>query len=93
MRSLPPPACEIESPLEIVPRSLGDLGRGHLWGWGLWNMPGSWGGLGLAASRQALGRPLECAERRPRESLHLVRLSLGLPGTNQPGLGWQKGSW
>lgn len=28
----------------------------------------------------------------PRESLHLVRLSLGLPGTNQPALGRQKGS-
>lgn len=55
-------------------------------------MPSSWGGLGPAASCRALGLPLECAERRPRESLHLVRLSLGLPGTNQPGLGWQKGS-
>lgn len=85
--SLPPsPACELESPLEIVPRSLEDLGRGHLWGGGPRNMPSSWGGLGPAASRRALGPPLECAEPRPRESLHLVRLSLGLPGTNQPGL-------
>lgn len=43
--SLPPfPACELEGTLETVkcgnlPKSLEDLGRGHLWGWGLRNMP------------------------------------------------------
>lgn len=45
--------------------------------------------LGPAASRAGpWGLRLECAERQlPRESLHLVRLSLGLPDPNQLRLG------
>lgn len=46
-------------------------------------------GLGPATSRAGhWGLRLECAERQlPRESLHLIRLSLGLPDPNRLGLG------
>lgn len=90
--SLPPsPACEPESPLEIVPRSLEDLGRGHL-GMGPVERAQQLGRFGAGRLAPGTGATAGMCSAGPRESLHLVRLSLGLPGTNQPALGRQKGS-